>query len=111
MYKGFNFNSMCVDKGGRLLAAGDGGIYEIGGDTDDGDLIAAFFELPTKDFGTSKNKKLREVLVSGETDGEFVIESGDGDATGFTSVSVTGSGVIGQIVSSELSAGDRKSVV
>lgn len=75
MYKGYDFNSLCVDKSGRLLAAGDGGIYEVGGDTDDGELIPAFFELPTNSFGSDKVKRIREVIVTGETDGELFVST------------------------------------
>lgn len=69
-YSGFNFNSF-GKFGDVYLGFNEDGIYELGADDtdDDGDNIDASFEIATSDLGTSKQKRIRSVLIGYETSG------------------------------------------
>lgn len=69
---GYNFNSMCVFNG-KVLGCGDTGINEVGGTTDAGSSIVAFFEIPQTDLGLEKNKKFRAIQLDGYLKGNFTI--------------------------------------
>lgn len=78
-YAGYDFNSMC-EFNGSLLMANDNGIFAQGGDHDNTVDITAFFETTSSDFGTKKEKRLREVELSGYFEGDLeitVITDGD----------------------------------
>jgi hypothetical protein len=79
-YRGYDFQAM-----GYLadlpIGAGEGGLFQLNtGSADILDpgnpatgvrLIDAFFELITSDFGDPHQKRLKHILVSGETDGRL----------------------------------------
>jgi len=73
-YAGWSFNSMAILPSGAAIAADSGGISVLSGKTDNGVAIGAFFELPTNIWGTSKIKRVREVLIGGESDGDMFLE-------------------------------------
>ena len=73
-YADWEFNSLAILADGTPIAAGKDGIYELGGDRDDGDPIAAMAELPTTDWGSSKWKRVRDCVVMGEADGDIYVE-------------------------------------
>ena len=75
-YAGFNFDSMCK-LGDVYLGCNARGIFELDGSTDEGMDIDAFFELPTTDFGLSKQKRIRKVYLGYEASGSLVLEVKD----------------------------------
>lgn len=72
-YTGYPFNSLVVHNG-RVLAAGPGGLVEIGGDDDDGDPIVPSILLGKTDFGSTFEKGLDGVYVGIETDGDVHVK-------------------------------------
>jgi predicted 3-demethylubiquinone-9 3-methyltransferase (glyoxalase superfamily) len=70
-YGNYNFNSMCVFNG-VPLGANEDGIYSLeDADTDSGDLIDAFFELNTTDFGINNQKRIRKFFLGMESQGDL----------------------------------------
>lgn len=63
-------NSFCKMKDGSYLSAGPNGLYEMGGSSDNGTPILAYFEPTTINLGIQNYKKFRYIIV------EFIIESG-----------------------------------
>lgn len=64
-FNGFDFNSFCVF-GGRTFAASSSGFYEILGTQDAGEDIVAWFDTVLSDWGSSRLKRPRAVILSGE---------------------------------------------
>lgn len=71
-YQSFNFNSMCKFGDVYLGANGDG-IHTLGGGTDNGTNISAFFELALSDWGISEFKYIRRIFVGYETNGNLLL--------------------------------------
>ena len=71
-YINYNFNSM-VKFGDKYLGASSDGIYELDGDTDDGQYIGAYFELIVTDFGISNPKKTRFLFLGYEAEGNLIV--------------------------------------
>jgi len=63
-YAGYNFNSICCFNN-VILGANTSGIFTVGGDSDNTVAINSFFKTFSTDFGTSKNKNVRSVNLSG----------------------------------------------
>lgn len=80
-YSNFPFRSMGVFNG-KPIACGDGGIFELTGDTDQGTAIAALVDLPVNDFGTRKQKRLRTAAVGYETGGSLTLTLTPDEGTG-----------------------------
>lgn len=72
-YRGFHFDSL-VTWQGRTFGAGTGGIFELGGDTDDGDPIQAFIRTGLSDFGTGKLKRLPDLYLGYAGSGDVVLK-------------------------------------
>ena len=68
----FDFNSFCRI-GEKFYGANDSGIFELTGDSDNGENIDAFFELLNSDFGISNMKKIRSMYVGGEANGGLTL--------------------------------------
>ena len=69
VYSGFDFNSYATF-GSSAWGAKDDGIYELTGDTDQGDAITPGIVLPATWFGTNRKKRFRKAyfgLVGGTT--------------------------------------------
>ena len=65
-YAGWNFNSMCKF-GDKYLGADENGVFTLDeGDYDNDELIPAFFELLTSDYGTRNPKKIRSMYFGYE---------------------------------------------
>ena len=81
-YINYDFNSM-VKFGNKYLGASPDGIYELGGDTDNGDKIAAYFKPVVTDFGISNSKKVRFALIGYEASGDLImtVEGGKSGAS------------------------------
>jgi hypothetical protein len=72
-YANFNFNSF-GSFDGRQLAAGEDGIYLLGGDDDDGDLIQGMIDFGRHDFGTSKLKRVPTAYIGVASNGSLVLK-------------------------------------
>lgn len=70
-YRNVPFDSFAI-LGGRTYAAGDGGIFELAGDTDDGQPISAWFRPFLTDFGTQKMKRVTDIWLGTSATGLFV---------------------------------------
>ena len=78
-YEGYDFNSM-AKVGDVYLGAGDSGIMVLdSGHLDGTAKIEAIVELPTSDFGSEAQKRLRTVYIGGETNGELMLSVQDDD--------------------------------
>jgi hypothetical protein len=72
-YGSYDFNSLCVFEG-KLLAGSDLGLYQCTGEVDaDAVDIASIFTFPSTDAGSKKQKKIRQVVISGWWAGELKI--------------------------------------
>jgi hypothetical protein len=81
-YTNYPFNSYCVFNG-RVLAAGDGGLFELAGSTDNGTPITAIGTGGVTDFGDPHLKAIDRVHVGYRTDGDLMltlIQHDDGQA-------------------------------
>ena len=69
------FTSFC-EINGKLFATGDSGIYEITGNTDDGNEIHTGMVFKT-DFGITNIKKIQQIIFDGDVENVLVkVESG-----------------------------------
>jgi hypothetical protein len=59
---------------GVYLAAGPGGLFVLGGDTDGAALIDATARLANTDFGTAQVKRVSEMFVNYRTDGDLTLK-------------------------------------
>ena len=76
-YRNYNFNSM-AKVGDVYLGANENGIFILdSGDSDAGDEIEAFFELPTSDWGIINAKRIRRLYVSYESNGDLLLSVKD----------------------------------
>lgn len=71
-YCNFSFNSFCKI-GNSFFGSNEDGIFELTGNTDNGDNIEAFAELILSDFGISAIKRIRTAYVGGEADGRLTL--------------------------------------
>lgn len=71
-YQGFAFNSF-ARLGGRIFAASDTGLYELTGNTDDGEPIAAWIDLGSRDFGTTALKGISNAYLTASSDDKLVM--------------------------------------
>lgn len=85
--------------GGRVLAAGENGIFAIDETSnDDGVPIDAWFELPNSDLGLSTLKRIMQVTLDYESDGDLrLIVTTDG--------AIVSSYTIGRILQNIVSRG------
>ena len=72
-YQNYPFNSF-ADFGDKFLAAADDGIYEMTGDTDDGETIKANLLTGLLDMGTSLQKRIDSANFGIATDGQMVLQ-------------------------------------
>lgn len=70
----YGFNSF-ARIGDRYLAANDDGLFDLTGDTDNGEKIQASMELPTSDFGIGGKKRARFFYVGFESDGQLILRT------------------------------------
>lgn len=61
-YKGYNFNSF-ANFNGKALGANENGLFELAGDTDNGELIKAEFQPIVTDFGSHNAKRMRKISM------------------------------------------------
>ncbi len=70
-YRNVPFDSFAI-LNGRTYAAGEGGIYELAGDTDNGEPISAWFRPFLTNFGTQKMKRVTDIWLGTSATGLFV---------------------------------------
>lgn len=72
-YEAFDFNSFAEIDGHYFGCRADG-IYELEGDTDDGDPIRAMVSFGKQDFGTSALKRITNAYVGVSSTGKLVLK-------------------------------------
>ena len=80
-YRNVPFDSFAI-LNGRTYAAGDGGIFELAGNTDDGKPISAWFRPFLTNFGTQKMKRVTDIWLGTSATGLFVKVHTRNPATG-----------------------------
>lgn len=70
-YRNVPFDSFAM-LGGRTYAAGEDGIFELTGDTDDGQPIEAWFRPFLSNFGTQKMKRVTDIWIGSRAAGLYV---------------------------------------
>ena len=90
------FNS-AVEFNGKLVFFGESGIFEEGGQTDDGTAISAWIDTPLHDFGDYRQKELLAYDIGYEASGDIVVtlyvDEDEGTARSFIHRSVKTGGV------------------
>lgn len=72
-YDNFAFNSLaCI--GGRYFGAGESGIFELVGDTDDGQPVRASLDLGLRNFGTSNLKTVDTCFLGMAATGHLYVK-------------------------------------
>lgn len=71
-YASMDLNSLCVFND-KVIGAGETGIMELSGTSDNGTNITAFFQVPSTDLGIHQQKKVRSVILSGYQHGNLDI--------------------------------------
>ena len=77
-YCDYNFNSFCKI-GDKHYGATDDGIFELVGDTDNGEDIDAWFEILMSDFWICNVKRLRRIYIGYEATGDLIIKVKDNE--------------------------------
>ena len=72
-YLNYDFNSF-ARIGDRYFAASDEGLYQLGGDTDDGERIDAHIKTMMLDFGTPLQKRVVSAYVGYTASGSLVLK-------------------------------------
>lgn len=72
-YTNYRFNSYALI-GGRYFGAGDDGIFELDGDTDDGNPIRSYMHFGKRDFGTRTRKTVFNAYVGASASGNLYIK-------------------------------------
>lgn len=72
-YLGWNFNAM-ARIGGRYFGTGEGGLYELTGDSDDGAEIAARIVTGEMDFGSPAIKRIQEAYLGYTAGGDLILK-------------------------------------
>lgn len=67
-YSGFGFSSFCR-VGTDLWATRTDGLYKIGGETDNGELLSYLIDFAADDQGTARTKRLENIFIGISTDG------------------------------------------
>ena len=69
-YENFPFTSF-TEFDGKIIAASDNGLFVLGGHDDAGEAIDSLILLARSDFGSSKQKRVSEVYLGVESDGQL----------------------------------------
>jgi hypothetical protein len=77
-YDNFGFRSF-VQVGQRSFGVRADGLYELNGDTDNGDLINAVVDFVAEDFDTAMKKRVDNLYVGLATDGQIFVRMRDDD--------------------------------
>lgn len=72
-YDTWDFNSF-AEIDGKYIGAGRAGVYEIGGDDDDGTDIDWEIDFGSIDFGDSQDKRLPEIFYAARQDGTIIFK-------------------------------------
>ena len=71
-YLDMPFDSV-VEFNGKAVFFGETGVFEEGGQTDDGEEINAWVDTPLHDFGRSEQKSIEAFRIAYESAGELVL--------------------------------------
>jgi len=78
-YENYSFESMAF-LGDRPIGIDENGIYELfAGDSDNGENIEAYFNLPQSNLRSSYNKRLRSIYLGCRADGDLLVTIRDDD--------------------------------
>lgn len=80
-YRNVPFDSFAI-LNGRTYGAGDGGIFELAGNTDNGSPISAWFRPFLTDFGAAKMKRVSDIWIGTSAKGLLVKVHTKDPATG-----------------------------
>lgn len=94
-FTNYGFNSY-ANFNGRQLAASDSGISLLGGESDNGADIEAYFEPVTTDFGDGHPKRLRFLYLGYEADGQIVVTIAEAGKPAKAEAKTIGSKLVGQ---------------
>lgn len=88
-FTNFDFDSV-VNFKDKILLAGDSGLFQYTGETDNGTDVIGYFEPITTDFGISQDKRIRFVYLSFEAASDLIltVSTNRGHSEAYT-VSVT----------------------
>lgn len=75
-YQGFDFKGF-VSATGATYGWKRDGLYRLGADSDDGDLISAAIEFAAEDFETAERKRVSNLLMGLSTDGQVFVRLTD----------------------------------
>lgn len=75
-YQGFDFLGFQHTDLGTYAWKSDG-LYLLGGDTDDGQLLRAVLDFAAEDFGTAERKRMDNVFLGLSTDGQVFLRMTD----------------------------------
>lgn len=83
-YEGYPFDAL-ANIGGKYLAAGVDGLYELDGDDDAGEPINAYADFGVKSFGTDSLKRLEQIYLGISSSGQMYVKvSAEGAAYTYT---------------------------
>jgi hypothetical protein len=77
-YDNYGYNSLCC-LNGKMLGAKGNGIYELSGDTDNGDSIAWSFKTGKLDTSDNFLNKIRYAWITYRPSGDLMLEVDDGE--------------------------------
>jgi hypothetical protein len=75
-YSGFGFASFC-NVGQDLYATRTDGLYKVGGDTDNGELLSCLIDFAADDQGNPRTKRLENIFLGITTDGRALAKLKD----------------------------------
>lgn len=79
-YSNFGFKQFATS-GGNTFAITDDGLYELAGNTDEGETISAIMDLGANDYGSAQGKRMSSVYAGIHTDGDVYFRiAGDNGA-------------------------------
>lgn len=71
-YQGFGFSGFC-SVGMDTYGFKPDGLYLLGGDTDDGELMSALIDFAGENFGTMQGKRVESIYLGLSTDGQVFL--------------------------------------
>lgn len=74
-YENYPFNSFAGPFNGKYYGMAADGLYELGGDTDDGDAIKARFRLGMSNLGTGIEKRMPACYLGYRADGCMILKA------------------------------------
>lgn len=84
-YTKFDYNSLAVFNN-TPIGLSNSGIQKLEQDSHDGDTINAYFVTPYTDLGDTRQKRIRTMLIGGQTDDtiQITVECDENDSNSYT---------------------------